>query len=352
MLAYLKKLLPYLLILWLANHINWFTGKIAGEPYIEVNKPLEDSRILTYRKNLKQGTIPISKDFVCVGTSRTIAAFNPTLLSGHLKNHSIFKSKDPIGTNLGNLCNAPLEYEFMQKKYRIQPEMTILEFTPHMMIRPTWKFQQQDWPRQYQLFKQETDLWFTGLFKQWTGLTDIFYAKPRYIYHILNMKFNKNMSLSAIYYFMRCTTSAYGGKMKSDGHADFWPYIPNAEASLEFSRMYNTELNAYKRSIINARLNQDEWKAYQRIILNQIQQGHKIIIVRPPVDREIYQLENNHLQMVIKPFHSFLQRHQVPYLDMNPNDFIQTDKTHLNWFHVEEVNKILADFIIKTYAKK
>ena len=340
-----KIIAPYVLILVVLSNVNWLLAKLSGERYIHFNKPLEDAKILSFRKAVKSGAIPQRHDFVLAGTSRTIAAFDPAVISEKLAQGSVFARKQVSGINLGNLCNSPLEFEYRWKEHGLDFDLLILEFSPHMMTRPSWKLPEVSQLSRYTLWTREVELLLTGWVKEITGSHDIFYAKPRYVYHVLKTWHESGLHAAELYYFSRCTINAYGGRFQPNGHADFWSYLPDQAAFNKLAKLYKSEADQTMKILSKVRLNPEEWQAYQRIILRALQLGKKVVLVRPPVQAELYAAENENLKLVLVELDAFLKIHPVPYYDMNPNHFQMMDKTHLDWYDATEVSTNLAEFI-------
>lgn len=334
-------LLALFLIFITVSHIPFILAKQSGVEFTPFNANLEGAKILHHRNTIKKDD-GRKYDFLMAGTSRTMADFSPQIIAetyGNLRG----TSQQYLGRNLGNIANYYVEFEMLYTQLP-QHDVLVLEFSPHMLLGGLDEYQDRhnfNYFKEYRRRLDEFEFRLTGLFQKVIGFEERFVLNPRMIRDLYNHFVNKSISLKRLFTKSR-VNNGYGQVLQADGQIFYYTYIPD-EVTGESLRKYRSEYKTYKNKILKQPFSQLSFEAFKNIVLME----SKIVVVRPPVARELYKLENTLAEEEVRMVEQFLQENNITYIDMNPGQWFSTDMSHIDWYDTAEVSRALATLLHK-----
>lgn len=336
---YIKILAPFLLIMFIFGQSSALVARICDEPVVVYNQQLEGAKVLFYRQEIADGNFPDSEIWLA-GTSRTMSDYDPTIISETLY-ESIALQKVPTIYNLGNVANYYSIFERQLRKSEVKPKLLILEYSPFLFYRVADESDQQT--SLYERYKSMTyiqELFVAGWVKKIFGIEDVFYFDIKTVLGIYRKNFERNLEVgcSDIYYALR-SNYGYGQQIKNNGQVVYRVYLPNRAAAQRVRLFDNGEYDTYKNVYLTGYFNEDEWESFQRIVQDP---SFAVVVVRPPIDPKLYNLENEMLPEITERVENGLRAIEIPYIDMNPHNYFSTDMSHIDWYDTPKVSTDLA----------
>jgi hypothetical protein len=308
----------------------------AITPY---NPSLEGGRILRYRKQIESPSFAKDADILFVGTSRTMADYDPDIFAQTLSKN-IPLPYTPSGRNLGNLGNAPTSLEAYLNAGKLRPKILVLEFSPHIFSlkeeKPLTQFDN------YRSTVMIQDLLISGWTAQILGLENTWAAS-----YLLATLLNPTANHARTCVEKQMKAYQYGQRLRENGQVYYRVYLPDWK-STKIAREHGfvpLEYKAFQDIYLVGKFRESEWEAYKRIIQSARSKGVLVIVVRPAVAPELYDLENQK-KRVVDTVTQYLAKQNVVYVDLNPNDYHSLDMSHIDWYDTPRLSADLALKII------
>lgn len=340
----LKLLLPFIVILAVLGGTMRGLAFISGEPYRPFNPEREGARILEHRARLEQGEYPRGYDFYFAGTSRTMADFAPGAVANVL-DESCATGHSLKGYNLGNVAD---DYGAFYKNLRAfgAPRLLVLELMPGALLADPFKAEAAEteppgrFNRLYRDYKTETaifETYVTGEARELLGLGDLITIRPGQLM-LLAQAFEGSDPAARLYYAFR-NFQGNGSRLADDGQVYYRSYLPDLRAA-ELSGNSGSEFQAYRSRLLREPPDAQAWQSFVNI-LDLFGSGRQVVVVRAPVDRMMYALEQQTHGELMARAAQYLQRRGVAYIDLNPGDYRSTDYSHIDWY---DTGRLSLDF--------
>lgn len=309
----------------------------ADLEFIPYNASLEGAKILHHRNKVRYDD-GRNYDFILAGTSRTMSDYSPSIISKELA-ASCSIQKELKGWNLGNIANDYAEFEEMLP-HLSNHKLLLLEFSPHMVLGQS----EEDSNRldlhffnNYRRVINEWETRLTGYFKKLISFEERFVFNPRIIRAVYNYFIRDSISLQRMFILNRMNTG-YGQRLQEDGQVHYYTFIPDEKVGKTI-REKRAEYNSYKNRTLSKPFSPERLEALERII--KIKEEN-LIVIRPPIDSELYELENQMAKNQITKVQNLLHHYRIPYIDMNPHPWYSTDMSHIDWYDTPRASKELA----------
>lgn len=339
-----KLFFPFVIILIVCGQALNLIGLICGAQLESYNQNLEGARILLYRRGLADSTSLKKIDILFAGTSRTMADYDPEIFAETLAKNIPLPST-PTGRNLGNLANYPDTFESYLNSGQVHPKLLIIEFSPHMFVLPDEVAEKSDLYSKYRLNTRIQELFIDGWIRKMLGLDDLGWLSPSALLSLTNTRSARRLTCGGKLDVIRLNAYGYGQRLKEGGQVPYHVYLPDRQAAESMRQFASTEYAEYKNVYLVGSFKDPEWEAYKRII-RSVQSHGSVVVVRPAVDPALYALENQQLPSVIGTVTQYLASNEIPYVDMNPNDYSALDTSHIDWYDTPKLSQDLALKII------
>jgi hypothetical protein len=241
--------------------------------------------------------------------------------------------------NLGNVANSYAAFEAVLDKLPL-PKILVLEFSPHVVLghAPPERLNEGMFQR-YRSLIREFELLLAGRLRQVLLLEDPLVINGDALRTAVEQARTGKTDLQHLYYAMR-SAHGYGQRLQPDGQVYYRSYLPDRRAAGKLTGA-SSEYGAFESIHLAGSLDPDALSALERIV-QRFRADRQLVIVRPPVSGEIYELENRMQRDAIDRVTAFLSRLGVPYVDMNPSPYQFTDLSHIDWYDTAEATASLA----------
>ena len=333
--------MPVFLLTYALSHANQLLAWLAGIPFIRYAPLVEGERILRNRKLIWNGQGPRNFQIYLAGSSQTMSAFNPS----QIMDAAALKDTAGIRAQAYNLGNVSSCYsEFLEYLSRHHPRILILEYAPHLMSRDFDAAKKTSGSLQkiFQGYREKiSDLesLLSAHARTFLGLDEFLSLRETFVSLFKKIITNEH-ALKAVYIHFR-SASGYGQVLKEDGQVWYRVYLPDKEAARIYRETTGGEFDAFKRGL-SKDWNRRQFEDLKQIVLMYSRPGYQLIVIRPPVARELYTLENRLQAPQVREVTDWLRRHSIAYLDLNPNDFYPADMSHLDWYDTPEASRMLG----------
>jgi len=339
---YLRLFLPFGLIFVLYAALPYVLAFFSGTPVIQFNEAENGALILAQRRKFET-EIPSDCDIYFVGTSRTMADYDPGLFA-QLVRRDLDLASTPCGLNLGNLGNSPrFLFEAIQN-INLDPDLLILEFSPHLFVRDQALEAQQTFFEQYRSAVLKFSLSASGRLRDILHLNAALKLDPAAIYSLANGESDRPYTTEEVYLYLAFSFFGRGQTYNSDGQVTYRTYLNNPQSLQIFEDSLDTDLNNFIRDFSNQTFNSEEWNAYVEII--DYISPSQVVVVRPPVSQEMYQFENEEMAEIIERAMDVFEQFNILYVDLNPNEYSTLDSSHVDWIDSSQVTTDLAKAIM------
>lgn len=346
---FIRFLLPFLLIVLLLSRGPQILALFGHMKYIEYHVTLEGNRILRAREKLLKGEYPPNYQMLLAGSSRTMADFGPRLIEAEI-GKTLQGLPRIRGFNLGNVANCYSDFEKHVRKYG--PPLLVLEFSPHLMLKSMRCNESLPEPSAihrgfsaYRKWIEEREQKVSGFVLAKLGLDEFLTLRagvPKLLWSALR---NKEHDFSRVYVATR-SHNGYGQVIQPDGQVFYHAYLPDKRAAKLYRELEGGSYGEFDLRL-NSPLDEIQWNSLKRIIELFSGPGRQLVVLRPPVAPELYLLENRRQAPQIERVISYLSKHHVPYLDMNPNEFFMADESHIDWFDTNQASQTLGRFLFQ-----
>ena len=285
-----------------------------------------------------------------IGTSRTMADYNPEQIEKTWRKHQWGTSYSPV-FNLGNLGNWPSQLLANKQVFDINPTLVVLEFSPHMFltgapIKPTRTSRYE----QYRQWKKTTESLLLGWITSTTGLDDTLNLWPRTIIGFLNAIKNHSREACAATFYETLRSNGFGQILGPRGQVTYRNYLPDRQAAILLNQRFSGSLEEYRNRFQRKKMSEKELKSYLEII-DKFAQKAQVVIVRPPLDERMYKLENRYGAKLSETLISQLGKRRIPFIDLNPNNFYSSDQSHIDWYDTDHASTVLANGLLESLSK-
>jgi hypothetical protein len=334
-------LLPFALILVFVGVAPKLLAYVAGGWYAPYGADLEGYRILKNRKQLVKGKLPGRHDVLLAGTSRTMADFSASRLAEGISRRCAIGGISAY--NLGNVANSYTSFEALLDKLP-PPKVLILEFSPHVVLGQAQpQHVDEGMFHRYRAGVQELELLVAARLRQILLSEDPLVINGEMLRSGLEPTRTGRADSQHFYYAMR-SSLGYGQRLRPDGQVYYRVYLPDREAA-ETLKHSSSEYGAFESIHLVGTLDANALSALERIV-SRFQEGRQIVVVRPPVSREIYALENQIQRDTIDRITAFLTQREVAYVDMNPSPYYFSDLSHIDWYDTAKATESLSQRLI------
>lgn len=343
---FFQTLLALLIIFLVIRQIPAWLAESAGHDFTPYNGNLEGARILHHRNMVKK-IDHMSYDFILAGTSRVMSDFSPAIIASSF-HQACNDNSDLSGKNLGNIANYYVEFEQLLPQLP-KHKVLILEFSPHMLLGGTDEYNDRhnfDYFRTYRRYITKMEYWLTGYFQKLIHFEERLILSPRMILAFINRYIKNSINTERLLLINRMN-SGYGQILQEDGQIFYYTYIPDAKTGKTL-RKNRSEYNVYKNKVLKAPFSQERFDAFMRIADTH----EKMVVVRPPIAKELYALENLLVKEKISMVVEGLSQRGITYIDMNPHHWYSTDMSHIDWYDTKEVSKNLGKRLCSVYREK
>jgi hypothetical protein len=341
----LRFILPFLLVIALLAGTIPLLALLSGESYTPFNPELEGARILAHRARLQQGLYPPGYDFYFAGTSRTMADFAPGPVAAIL-NERCRPEPGVTGYNLGNVAD---DYgQFYVQLHRVgAPRLLILELMPSALLASAdaaTDAAPQDTGRlnqAYRAYKNMTSIfeaYVTGDARKLLGLGDLVTIRPGQVVLLAQALRQSDQRLARLYYMLR-NFQGDGSRLAELGQVYYRSYLPDRRAAAlsgEAASQYATYV-----ALLKAAPSAAAWDNFVRI-LDLFGADRQVVIVRPPVDPTLYDLEQRTQGELMTRAARYLEERGIAYIDLNPGDYRSTDLSHVDWYDTGALSRDFA----------
>lgn len=344
MMKYAKLFLPFIVILIACSQALHGFASICASNVTPYNESLEGARIMLYKKEIENPASVKDVDILFAGTSRTMADYDPQVFAKTLA-ANVPLPYAPSARNLGNMANYPTLFEAYLKSGGLRPKLLIIEFSPHIFIREAEAQKPPDRFSEYRVNVKIQELFVEGWSAQIFGLEELGWISPSSLYALSKSRVTQSAACGAELDIFRLGAYGYGQKLKEGGQVAYRTYLPNRQASEKARSLIQTEYGMFESVYLVGSFNESEWEAYKRIISDADSQG-SVVVVRPPLDPELYALENQQLPDVVNLVTEYLASNGIPYVDMNSHNYYSLDMSHVDWYDTPKLSEDLALKII------
>jgi hypothetical protein len=308
------------------------------------NQNLEGSRILLHLQDLNAGSPSKDIDVLLVGTSRTMADYDPKTIARTFAEKVPLK-KGPDVENFGDLGNYPSLLENYLHENNIQEKLLILEFSPHIFLLEPEDSQTHNLYRTYQMSIHIFELLVDGWVKKTGDFEELGWLRPSSFFHVFNKPSYRSLSCGEKFDNLRVDSFGYGQKLSETGQVLYYTHVPDRQVAEYVKPNVRSEYESFKDKLLIGSFKETEWEAYQRIILEAKSKG-SVVVVRPAVDPAMYDLENEMASAGIRKLVAFLESQNIPFIDMNPTQYHSMDMSHIDWYDTTNLSSDLAIKII------
>ncbi|MDA0746914.1 MAG: hypothetical protein O2954_10370 [bacterium] len=337
-----KLLLPFACVLLLYSQAMRGLAWVSGAVLIPYNVELEGAHILAERQKLEQGKFPLEFDLFLAGSSRTMSNYSPTILADrfHIAHPNIAPLK---AYNLGNVADA---FTLLESNLRgdAKPDILILEFSPHLFLLQNKVPLENDTYKEYRSAITHFELNLSGYTRNFLGLENTFVFNHKVVKTLAGMVRDRNLDLKGLFYYIR-SLAGFGQKIRPGGQVFYRVYLPDRKAGESLSRFQEDPRDDYRKNYANLPVNPEAWVAFERLVA-QFEQDGQLIVVRPPIHPELYQIENELKTDLIQKVQHYLEAHDVAFLDLNPHNYFSTDKSHIDWYDTPRLSLDLAEELL------
>lgn len=341
----LVRLIIMLLIIGLAlGQTLRFTAWLSGEDFISYNESLEGYYIIKHRKALAEGRYPNGHYLLLAGSSRTLADYSADVV-GDVLSKELRLQKQVMAYNLGNVSNNYSLFERNLLRNGL-PQILILEFSPHLFYlnRDDNQTKTMDYfhsmYRLYQDWRLKGELFLAGVVKSFLGMSELFQIKRFPHSYSIALFSDEDLDLKTLYYALRVFSGA-GERICRDGQVLYRVYLPNRLAAMKVRGFWDVELPKLEK-IMSQALNEKQWEGLSRIVHDFSSERKMLVVVRPPVDSRLYEMENRMAAELVQDVERYLASRGIPYIDLNPNDYFSCDMSHLDWYETGRLSEYLG----------
>lgn len=339
----LATLAAWLVLLALIANSNRIWSSLVQADYHPVNKNLEGARILEAREDPVAAARAAGATLFVAGTSRSMANYDAVLLAELLGRDR--KGEPYVGYNLGNVANHPSVFMRSHELGDI-PGLWIIEFSPHMLLDygavsadppgdDTWEGRF----RRYRARQLRLEARASGLAAAWTGFADRARLTPGTVARAGLSTIGRGSDSRTVFY-QSLHSSGPGQVLHRNGHVHYFRYLPGVESSTLLRRVQPGALPGYHATLSRPFV-QAEWDAYRSWVRTAAATG-SAVVVRPPVSPELYALEIERTEGVIRRVTDWLETEGIPYIDLNDAEYGSTDGSHVDWYDTERLTRTLA----------
>lgn len=326
----IKFILPFILILVIYLFLPHFLANVSKINVMSFNEPANGLEILLARRAFNTARFDRNCSILFIGTSRTMAGYDASFFADKI---AIAEKLDasPCSINLGNLGNSPRALEQFVTNYDLQPDLLILEFSPHIFFG-VQEFEQTESDFDlYQLSKQVYELRVEKFFSTFSSAA--IKLDPAFLYTFFSKSNIENAG--NLYPYLVINSFGLGQKLQPDGQVLYHSYLPNAGTTQEVARFLDNTLNNFVRDYSFATFNEYEWEAFLNICKEF--GARRIVVVRPPVAPDLYDFENDALWIAVERIVPELGLLGIEYVDMNPNTYSSLDFSHVDWYDTQKL---------------
>lgn len=345
---YLKLFVPFIIILGLYALLPRALASLSGMPVAKYNGSLNGANILQMRLKYLSFDIPTNCDIYFVGTSRTMADYDPSIFVEFLEPK--LDLQEPLcALNLGNLGNSPRHLLQLMKSNGFRPRILILEFSPQMFYRDLVIEKPTGWFSRYRSWVQLTELKTNGRLKKLLMFDASLSVRPDSIYFLLAQQHSSPIELANLYEYWAYSSFGRGQTYHPDGQVSYRNYLSNPSLLNVFGSSLDTDLDNFIKAYSGQTFNEREWSSFEEL-LTIIGRSH-VVIVRPPVAADTYNFENNTLSEAVARMITLEKRTGVLYVDLNPNDYQSVDHSHIDGLDTDRVTRDLASMLLEWILK-
>lgn len=304
--------------------------------------------VLEHGRALREGRVGAEYDVWFAGSSRIMAAFSAAAVARSLSD-SRSETAGLTAYNLANVANDMGWFaEFLGS--RPLPKLMVLEFSPHLLLNG--KTNSKPIPRGASDAFMSYRKWVENLENR---LADFFSVKlqmaqrvhidadtPRDAVRLLT---DPDYGLWDFVYGV-LKLSNVGQLIMPDGQTAYRIYLPDRESAAKM-RKKEIYLKSFSEGSLLGGLNPKAWDGFTRIVSLFEGKNEQLIMVRPPLPPEMYDLENDVGREAVDKTLSYLREKGVAYVDMSPSSYASVDLSHIEWFETGEASRELAEKLAK-----
>jgi hypothetical protein len=329
----LRLLLPALLLATALSQIAPTCAWLFDIRYIPHNDGLEGSRIMATRAENGRGEHLDNLDILLIGSSRTMADFSSDVIARNLSENG----RPVRAYNLGNLGNDWRWADANLTGTRM-PRVLVLEFSPHLFAVPYPTDTGKDWYDTYREWVAQIEVGVSGTVREGLGLHTMLklnHASAKAAYRALT---DDTIGLADLFFYLRYEGEG-GQMMRDDGQVYYHSFLPDRSAGQGVRAFGIRGLDPF--AAMAGQSNPSAWNAFDSLLRRAIDHC-EIVIVRPPVDSAMYDLENSTFAEIITRMCSRLKAYGIPYIDLNPHPYFSTDMSHIDWYETTALSRELA----------
>jgi hypothetical protein len=339
-----RLLLPYVVLALALGQTPRLLAPLLGGTYVAQNRDLEDGRILAHRQRLLRTALPSEGAVLLVGTSRTGADYSAEQLANGIAETC---GVGPVSVhNLGNLANSWSAFRAQALSWE-PPRALVLEFSPHTFLSDPAPAT----PDPFASYRQAVrafELTLSGAARGALLVADRFEVTPETLVHAANWARTSPREPAALYYHLRLD-QGYGQHLRADGQTLYWTQFPNRQAAaLVAPRVRATQIEVWRSTNLAGELSASALASFKAVIEALTTSGTQVVVVRPPIDRAVYDLENRLQGGVVDLVTTYLRDTGTPYLDMNPHGYHALDLSHVDWYDTPAATSQLASWLVRT----
>lgn len=333
----LRYLFPFALIFLLYLSLPHILASSGGNELFTFNGPENGALILNERARNQRGQVEHC-DTYFIGTSRTMADFDPSLFADLIQEANISPELS-CATNLGNLGNSAIQLSQAFPVDIINPDLVIVEFSPHTFFTTTDLQAEKSAFTDHSRNKQYIELTLDGWLRKSLHLEGTLQIDPAALYIYANQAGKGLAESTDLYPFLATSYFGAGQRFQGDGQVWYRSYFKDSDSARGISEWVDTSLNDFEQSYSETAFSEAEWEAFLDFV--QSLGNKRVVIVRPPVSEDLYKFENDELGEPIEKLRVAVKQMDLFYIDINPNDFFSLDESHVDWYETPRLTESL-----------